>query len=117
MSGPKKPPKFSNATNAFTARAFCDRNALSLSTFRKMIKAGRGPRLTFIGPSKSLITLKAEQDWLKAIEHPDAATLALREAEAVLRKAKSKVAGLNAAASPNHVSKRNVKQARARRAS
>ena len=111
----KGPPKFSNATNAFTVKVFCARNSLSLSLFRKLTKAGRGPRLTFIGPTKSLITLKAERDWLKACERPDGATRELHEAEAALRKAKSRYSGLCAAASPRHVSKRNAEHARARR--
>jgi len=55
--------------SAFTMAEFCRRNGISEGIFRKLIKAGRGPRLMFVGKSPR-ISVEAEAEWKHARENP-----------------------------------------------
>jgi hypothetical protein len=63
----KLPPISISEKTAFTIGEFCARVSISRPMFYKLKHQGRGPRLAFAG-AKTLITLEAERDWLRALE-------------------------------------------------
>jgi hypothetical protein len=87
---------------AFTISEFCARNRISLTTFHKLRKEGRAPRLMRFGHT-ARISIEAERDWRVAEEER-----ALSEDERLQHQRRQKansVLGKRAAASPLHVSK------------
>jgi hypothetical protein len=93
---------------AFTIQEFAFRNGISLSTYNKLKKQGRGPREMTLGRAIR-ISATAERDWQAARENPSdtEARLIKREKEARVRSARK--AAKISAASPHHVSRRNKK--------
>jgi hypothetical protein len=118
---PKPPLKYEDAESAFTIPVFCRRNSISLSTYRKLVLAGTGPRTIHAGPVKILISAGAERDWIKAREvAPTRSEQLIRKAAAELRVAKARFAGARSAASRKRISKQRAlaadRTARARNA-
>jgi hypothetical protein len=90
---------------SFTIQQFCVRNAISLSTFHKLRKAGRAPKLMSLGAAIR-ISIEAERDWHQAMANPPAAVAKRIKKEAQARVERTKRAGKLAVKSPKHVSKR-----------
>jgi hypothetical protein len=55
---------------AFSIPHFCLRNGISISTYHKLKKEGRGPREMCLG-SAIRISVEAERDWRKEREMPN----------------------------------------------
>jgi hypothetical protein len=91
-----------NDERPLSRRQFCEAENISLSTYHKLKRAGRGPDETcFPGMGLARITAKARRKWHTDIEKWNSSK------EAELEKAR-RVANASAAAeSPRHVSKRN----------
>jgi hypothetical protein len=94
---------------AFSTAEFCERNKISLSTFFKLQRENRGPRLMKIGHI-SRISIEAERDWRRAME-AEAASEAAR-IEHQRRQEHAKRLGQLAAQSKHHISKRRQRGAR-----
>lgn len=94
---------------AFSIPEFCVRNRICGSTFHKLKNAGQGPRIMYVG-SAQRISIEAERDWRAARERPSPAEARRLEVEATQRREKTKAMARRAVASPEHVSKRNVKR-------
>jgi len=94
---------------SFTKSQFCAIEGMSLSTYAKLQKMGKGPdELRFAGMNFVRITAKAREDWHKRMDEErktDEAQLErARRSEALKR------LGKLAAASPAHVSKTKAKK-------
>jgi hypothetical protein len=93
---------------AFLIKEFCKRNRISLATYHKIKKEGRGPREMSLGRAIR-ISIEAERDWRAAREMPDDTEARLIKREAEARSRLSRHAGARAAASKRHVSKRHAR--------
>jgi hypothetical protein len=94
---------------AFTIHQFCARNTISLATFHKLARQGRGPRVMNLGRAVR-ISSQAEADWQRERENPDEAEARLIKQEREARVAQTRAAGAAASASPAHVSKRSSRE-------
>jgi hypothetical protein len=88
---------------AFSVAEFCLRNRISPTTFHKLKREGRGPRVMWLGAAQR-ISREAEADWRRAREAEAASQDA--ELERQRRQEFTSRIGKLAAASPSHVSKR-----------
>jgi hypothetical protein len=98
IESPQPPPK-----KAYTIPEFAQTHSLSMSSFYKEQRAGRGPEVIFVG-NKSLVTEEAAAEWRQRM----AARAKTKEAklEHARRVASASHAGKIAGQSPLHVSKR-----------
>lgn len=90
---------------ALSIPEFCHRNDISKSTFYKLKKQGRGPRIMRLGRAHR-ITPAAEQDWRAEREFPSDAECRLLLLEEQARCRIARKAAAASVASPRHISKR-----------
>jgi hypothetical protein len=93
----------------FSIDEFCRRQDISLSTFHKLQREGKGPRLMDISPIR--ISIEAEREWRAARDRPNDVASRKRDA----RVAAGRRAGELAVRSPRHVSKRRQLAAQSHR--
>jgi hypothetical protein len=87
----------------FSVNEFCTRNRISLSTWWKLRREGRGPRTMQLG-HVSRITRDAELDWRREMEAH--ASTAKAKLERQRRSDYARQLGKAAAKSPSHISAR-----------
>src|SRR4051794_11784812 len=95
---------------SFSLGEICERNAISLSKLNDLRRRGLGPKLMFID-RLIRVSVEAEQEWLKQLENP---TEDQQEKIKAQRERYSKIgmkAGKAAAASPDHISRKNKRDA------
>jgi hypothetical protein len=95
----------------FSVQEFCARNRISLSTWFKLQRTGRAPRIMRFG-HVARISIEAERDWRKARE--DEAASAEAKLEQARRIKHLSHLGKIAAESPTHASKKRRKPANPR---
>jgi len=101
-----------NPERLLSRRKFCNEIGISLSTYAKLKREGRGPReMRFPGMTLVLITPEAQRDWIRQQEKWSASNAARLEEER--RKALMSAAGKKGVASDRHVSKRGKRAAEA----
>ncbi len=56
-----------NIKELYTTREFCELNKISMSTFNRLVKSGKGPKLIRLN-ARVLITEEAIIEWRKNME-------------------------------------------------
>jgi hypothetical protein len=107
---PRGPPTKSEP-QAFSVQEFCARNRISLSTWFKLQRTGRAPRVMRFG-HVARISIEAERDWRKAME--DEAAGAEAKLEQARRVEYLAQLGKRAAKSPDHPANKRRNPARVR---
>jgi hypothetical protein len=94
------------ATGSWSIRGWCAYRGYSIATFYKMKRNGVAPTITQPPSAPPRITVESDAAWLKFCENLPAEKVAEAAAISAERKARTLKAGAAAAASPNHISKR-----------
>jgi hypothetical protein len=90
----------------FRTRHGGPRGPMSKSSWHRMRKDGRAPRLTHVSPGRAIVTAEDELRWEEARANPTGTEAALIKKVDEYRLARARHAARNSARSPNHVSKR-----------
>jgi hypothetical protein len=99
----KQPPR---EPDAYTVREFCQAHRISISTYHKLRKQGRGPRIIQPG-AQARITREAAAAWREQMEAEASGEAA--QLERARRVEAAKKAGKKAGESELHVSKKKGK--------
>jgi predicted DNA-binding transcriptional regulator AlpA len=95
----------------FTVQQFCLRNGISTSTWYKLRRQGRGPRVIKLG-HVTRISIEAERDWRVAMEREAAGEAA--QLEHARRRAHNSELGKLALKSPGHPANKRRNSAKGR---
>jgi hypothetical protein len=99
----------SEQARALTRAEFCALERMSLSTYHKLKRSGRGPHeIKFSGMAFVRITAEARREWHARIEEYRQSEAA--QVEEQRRSAFATNAGKKAAASPLHISKQKARR-------
>jgi predicted DNA-binding transcriptional regulator AlpA len=97
-----------------SVREFCSRNMMSKSSWFKLVRESRAPKLIKLGPATHRVTLAAEAEWQSRMQaEASSKAAALEHARRVEHLSRL---GKMAAASPTHIAKVRAAKAAARSA-